>query len=87
MAIARPMSKRQKYINEMQDFVKARFPDAQFRLTPMPDVRGATAIWTYTSADALDVIDYTAGLTDELLVDQDVFLCVIPLPPRENGDA
>ncbi len=80
MAIARPRSGRQRAIEGIQSLILARFPDARFEITPMPDSRSGTAIWTYTSADWDEVRAVVGNRELDLLVDEDIFIGVIPMP-------
>jgi hypothetical protein len=77
---AKPKSKRLRAIQEIQSLILSRFPDARFEITAMPDSRTGTAIWTYTSADWDEVSDLVVEREVDLLVDDNVFLCVIPMP-------
>jgi hypothetical protein len=90
MTIARPKSKRRRYIEELQMAIRQRFPDAQFKVTPMPDSRTGTAIWTYTESEYDDVEALVVGREMELLEDHNVFICVLPMPLEavtSNGGA
>ena len=80
MAIAKPRSKAHRYVEELQEIVQGRFPDARFRVGPMPDTAEGIAIWTYTNAE----FDEVAGLVSErefqIMIDEGLFLYVIPMP-------
>ena len=62
--------------------IRDRFPDARFEVTPMPDSRTGAAIWTYTAAEYDDVEALVVEREIELLEDEDVFVCVLPMPPE-----
>jgi hypothetical protein len=80
MAIARPETKKQRWVRQMSQKVLSSFPDAKLKVTTMPDTRTGVAIWAYTSADWDDVVEVT--LEDELtaLEEDEVMVYVIPQP-------
>lgn len=51
MAVARPPTRKQRRIEELQKIVRQRFPTATFEVMPVPDVRGVTGIWAYIPVD------------------------------------
>ena len=80
MAIARPEKKVQPFVEELQGLILKAFPEARFRVAPMPEGEG-TAIWTYTNAQSFwDVADLVRDREFEIMMDKGVFLYVIPMP-------
>jgi hypothetical protein len=76
---AKPKSKRLRAIDDIQKLILGGFPDARFVITPMPDSRSGTAIWTYTSADWDEISDLVLEKEVDLLVNENIFLGVIPM--------
>ena len=80
MAIARPASKKQHRIEELQRIILDRFPDARFQVTPAPDARGVTAIWTYSTADVEELSDTVRDREFEIMMTDGIHISVIPMP-------
>ena len=80
MAIARAKSKRQLFVDEIEQLIVTGFPDAVFEVGHMPDTRRGTAIWTYTAGDPDDVAQLVSEREIQLMVDEGVFIYVIPMP-------
>lgn len=86
MAIARPASRKQRLLDELQGTIIQRFPDARFRVAPVPDVRGVTGVWTYTSADPSDVRDLIRDREVEIMLDEKLHILTIILPIEAYDD-
>ena len=80
MAIAKPKGKAQRYVEELQEIVRTRFPEAKFRVGPMPDMQNGVAIWTYTTAEFNEVTDLVSEREFQIMIDEGLFLYVIPMP-------
>jgi len=80
MAVAKPSDKVHRYVKELEGMVRARFSDARFRVGPMPDTAEGIAIWTYTDGDFWDVADLVRDREFEIMMDEGLFLYVIPMP-------
>lgn len=81
MAIAKPRGKAHHFVEELQQIVRARFPEAKFRVGPMPDTTEGIAIWTYTNAGSFwEVADLVSEREFQIMMDDGVFLYVIPMP-------
>ena len=81
MVVARSPGSRQHRVQELKQIIRSRFSDARFEVTPHPDARGVTAIWTYTSADPDELADLVREREHAIMVDDGVHLLVIPMPP------
>ncbi len=86
MVVAKSPGNRQRRVQELKQVIRGRFSDARFEVTPHPDARGVTAIWTYTSADPEEVADLVREREVEIMVDDGVHLLVIPMPPAHPKD-
>lgn len=83
MAIAKTKSKTHRYVEELQEIVRAKFPAAKFRVGPMPDTAKGVALWTFADAEFWEVSDLVRGRELELMVEEGVFIYVIPMPLEE----
>ena len=79
MAVANPQRREYGYVQEIEDMVKRRFPDARFRVTQMPDDEDGVAIWTYSSAGSDDLRELVQARELELL-DDDVYIVTVAMP-------
>jgi len=80
MAIARPRGRLSQRVKEMKQFLRQHFADAKFLVTRMPDARKGIAIWTYTNADWDEVQDLVADREFEIMMDDELFIYVVPMP-------
>jgi hypothetical protein len=81
MAIARHTSQEERVIKEIQDAISGRWSDARFSIGELPDGEG-TGIWTYTTADYLDVTNAVIDMQLDAMDEHGVFVYVIPMPPE-----
>ncbi|MEK7248021.1 MAG: hypothetical protein AAB092_06060 [Chloroflexota bacterium] len=80
MAIARPISKKRTRIEEMKKIILEVRPEARFKVTPAPDVRGITAIWTYTNAEFDDISRLVVDTEFRVMIEDGIHIIVIPMP-------
>lgn len=68
-----------KVISDLLDAVKARWPDARFKIGDMAEGEG-TGIWAYTEGDFLDVCAAVADIEFNAMIKHGVLAYVIPMP-------
>ena len=79
MAIARERRKTAELVEELKGLIRARYPEARFRVTAMPEGEGS-ALWTYADADLWDLTEVTADAQFEMMVHDKKFIFVVPMP-------
>jgi hypothetical protein len=86
MAVARSNDPAYEYVDELEAMVRARYPEARFKVTGMPDSDEGVAVWTYTNAndEALRAIVREREL--ELLLEKDVYILIIAMPIEDWRD-
>jgi hypothetical protein len=64
---------------ELKATIRARYPDAQFRLEPSPYDRDAWNLWTYVEIEDPDEVrDLTRDRELEMLTEEHIPLYVVP---------
>ena len=68
---------------ELKALIRARYPEAQFRLAPSPYDRDAWNLWTYVEIEDLDEVnDVIRDREREMLIDEHIPLYVVPTLDR-----
>lgn len=77
--------KAEDFIEEMKNIVLSRFPEARFEVHRM----GPRDFRIHAVADflnAFEILDITADRTADILVEHDIYIGVLPLNRRIDGD-
>jgi hypothetical protein len=80
MAVARTSDPAYEHVEELERMVLSKFPNARFKVTPMPDSDEGVAIWAYTDGDDDDLNAIVRDREMELLLEDDVYILTIPMP-------
>jgi hypothetical protein len=68
---------------ELKALIRARYPDAQFRLARAHDDRDAWNLWTYVEIDDIDEVnDVARDREREMLLEERIPLYVVPTLDR-----
>lgn len=79
MAIARQEPPEYEYVPEIEEMIRRQYPEARFKVTPMPDDDQGIAIWTYSAAESDELRELVQERELELL-DKDIYILAIAMP-------
>ena len=80
-----PVKKIKEAAEELKAVIRARYPDAQFKLARAVDDRDAWNLWTFVDIEDPDEVnDLTRDRESEMLTEEHIPLYVVPTLSRER---
>lgn len=78
-----PAKRIREAAEELKATIRAKYPDAQFRLAPAVDDRDAWNLWTYVDIEDPDEVrDLTKDRELDMLVEEHIPIYVVPTLDR-----